>query len=239
MIPNEIYRALKRVDTPTVCNAIEVAFGKRGFANFTRSQMVATETAAEPMVGRALTATIRAMAPPADPPEAVRKRRADYYRYVSETSCPSVIVIQDLDGENVCGAFWGEVNATVHKAFGLQGAVTNGLVRDLGALPAGFPVLAGSIGVSHAFVHVVEIDVPVTVSGMAVNPGDLVHADRHGALVIPEDRVAAMPEAVQRLEAAEGLVLGPAREAGPLGYGAFLGNLGPFRGRPRLTLGRL
>ena len=221
MIPNEIYRALKGADTPTVCNAIEIAIGNRGFANFTRSQMVATETAAEPMVGRALTATIRALSPPADPPHAVRKRRADYYRYVSETSCPAVIVIQDLDGENACGAFWGEVNATVHKAFGLQGALTDGLVRDLGVLPAGFPVLAGSIGVSHAFVHVVEIDVPVTVFGMAVNPGDLIHADQHGALVIPEDRVAAMPEALRKLEATEELVLGPARAAGSLGYKAF------------------
>ncbi len=221
MIPNEIYAALKRVDTPTVCNAVEIAVGNRGFANFTRSQMVATEPAAGPMVGRALTATIRAVSPPADPPQAVRRKRADYNRYVSETSCPSVIVIQDLDGENACGAFWGEVNATVHKAFGLEGAVTDGLVRDLGSLPAGFPVLAGSIGVSHAFVHVVDIDVPVTVLGMAVNPGDLIHADQHGALVIPEDRVAAMPEAIRKLEATEELVLGPAREAGSLDYDAF------------------
>ena len=221
MISNEVYSALKRVDTPTVCNAIEVACGERGFANFTRSQMVATDPAAKPMFGRALTATIRALSPPADPPQAVREMRDRYYRYVSDAAGPSIVVIQDLDGGNACGAFWGEVNATVHKAFGLEGAVTDGLVRDLGALPRGFPVLAGSIGVSHAFVHVVDTGVPVTVLGMAVKPGDLVHADRHGALVIPKDRVAAMPEAIRKLEATEEMVLGPVREAGSLSFDAF------------------
>ena len=139
----------------------------------------------------------------------------DYYRYVSEGLRPTVVVVEDLDGETAFGAFWGEINATVHKAFGLEGAVTNGAVRDLGVLPAGFPVLAGTIGVSHGHVHVVSVDVPVAVKGLRVNAGDLVHADRHGAVVIPRDLIEEMLKALAKMTDAEEIVLGPARSAGP------------------------
>ena len=87
-------------------------------------------------------------------------------------------------------------------------------MRDLGDLPEGFPVVAGSIGPSHGFVHVLEIAVPVTVFGLTVAPGDLVHADRHGAVVIPPEVVPGLAAAIGKLRATEPLVLGPARQPG-------------------------
>ena len=60
----------------------------------------------------------------------------------------------------------GEVNAVIHKGFGLGGTLTNGVMRDLGDVPEGYPILAGSIGPSHGFVHVVANAVPVTVFGL-------------------------------------------------------------------------
>lgn len=204
------FETLRSVDTPTVCNAIEVAQGRRGFDNFTKRSLVAADAALAPVVGFAKTARIKASAPPAEDPETIKARRMAYYRYVSEAPRPAVVVIQDVDYPDSVGAYWGEINAAVHKGFGLSGAVTDGLMRDLDALAPGFQILAGAIGPSHAFVHLLDFDAPVSVLGMEVAPGDLIHADRHGALAVPSDVVAELPAAIETLIAAEKLVLEPA-----------------------------
>ena len=205
---------LHSVDTPTVCNAIEVAQGQRGFDRFSRSTVMAADPALPAMFGYAKTARIRATRPSDEPPETVRERRMAYYRYMSEAPAPRIAVIEDMDGDDAVGAYWGEVNTTVHKGLGISGALTNGLMRDLGDLAADFQVLAGGVGPSHAFVHVVEIDTPVSVFGMTIEPGEFVHADRHGAVVIPPDILPRLPEAIEKMQSSERLVLDPAREPG-------------------------
>lgn len=209
----DLVELLSRVDTPTVCNAIEVVQGKRGFRGFTRGTMVCTEPG-RAVVGYAVTAQIAALAPPTEPPEVIKARRMAYYKAMHDAPKPSVAVIEDLDYPNCIGAFWGEINTTVHKGFGMAGALTNGVVRDLGDLPQGFPVIAGSIGPSHGFVHVRSIGGPVRVMGLEVRQGDLVHADRHGAVVVPAETVARLAEAIRKLQATERLVLDPARRPG-------------------------
>ena len=205
---------LRGVDTPTICNAIEVAQNKRGFANFTHQQIFSTEPEAPALVGYALTAKIRGKRPPDDSPEVLKQRRMDYYRYVSEGARPGIVVIEDTDQEQACGAFWGEINTSVHKGFGIEGVVTNGLVRDLGDIPSAFPVLAGSVGPSHGFVHVLEYDCPVTIFDMQVQSGDLIHADRHGACVIPADILDKIIPALDQLIASESIVLTAAKKPG-------------------------
>ena len=205
-----LLNVLRSVDTPTVCNAIEAAQGKRGFNNFTKATMVASAPEEKSVVGYALTAKIAATSAPEEPAESLKERRMSYYKYMAEGQRPSVAVIEDCDFPNCVGAFWGEINTTVHKGFGVSGVVTNGVVRDLGDLPTGFPVIAGSIGPSHAFVHVREFGKPVSVFGVAVEEGDLVHADRHGALVIPSLVIPSLQHAIEKLIATERLVLDPA-----------------------------
>ena len=205
---------LKSVDTPTVCNAIEVVEGKRGFDRFTRGTVLCSDPAAGAIVGCARTAKIAALAPPTEAPDVIRARRMDYYRHMAEGSRPALAVVEDLDGADGIGAFWGEINTTVHKGLGLSGALTNGVMRDLGDLPEGFPVIAGSVGPSHGFVHVREVGTPVTVFGLTIADGDLVHADRHGALVIPADYIPDLEQAVRKLLDTERLILEPARQPG-------------------------
>ena len=205
-----LFDVLRSVDTPTVCNAIEAAQGKRGFNNFTKATMVASAPEEKSVVGYALTAKIAATSAPEEAAERVKERRMAYYKYMAEGQRPSVAVIEDCDFPNCVGAFWGEINTTVHKGFGVSGVVTNGVVRDLGDLPTGFPVIAGSIGPSHAFVHVREFGKPVSVFGLEVEEGDLVHADRHGALVIPSLVIPSLQHAIEKLIATERLVLDPA-----------------------------
>ncbi|MDP5219879.1 RraA family protein [Ruegeria sp. 2205SS24-7] len=205
---------LSSVDTPTVCNAIEVAQGKRGFNAFTRGTMLWSDPDAKPMVGYARTAKIAAVNPPAEPPEVIRQRRMDYYRHMATGTGPAVTVVEDLDYPDCIGAYWGEINSTVHKGFGISGALTNGVMRDLGDLPDDFPVVAGSIGPSHGFVHVREIGTPVSIFGLKIQNGDLVHADRHGALVIPPEVVDQLEQAILRLLETEKLILTPAQADG-------------------------
>jgi regulator of RNase E activity RraA len=204
---------LNSVDTPTVCNAIEVAQGKRGFNAFTRGTMQASDPTGV-MVGYAVTAQIAAVAPPTEDAATIRARRMAYYKAMAEGPKPSVAVVEDLDYPNAIGAYWGEVNTTIHKGFGMSGALTNGVMRDLGDMAPGFPVVAGSIGPSHGFVHVRSINQPVRIMGMDVRPGDLIHADRHGAVVIPPEVVDQLAAAIAKMQETERLVLEPARAEG-------------------------
>ena len=204
---------LQSVDTPTVCNAIEVAQGKRGFNDFTRGTMLASDTKGV-IVGYAVTAQIAAIEPPTEAVSVIRERRMSYYKAMSENVKPSIAVVEDLDYPNCIGAFWGEVNTTIHKGFGMSGALTNGVMRDLGDMAEGFPVVAGSIGPSHGFVHVRSVNQPINIFGMNIKSGDLVHADRHGAVVVPTDVIDDLEASILKMQETERLVLDPARKKG-------------------------
>lgn len=202
------------LDTPTICNAIEVVQGQRGFNHFTRGTLLASAPQNGAIVGYARTAKIRALTPPDEAPEVIKKRRLDYYKYMSAGLRPSIAVIEDTDYPNPIGAFWGEINTYVHQGFGLGGALTNGVMRDLDCMPAGFNVIAGSIGPSHGFVHVLEFDKPVSIFGMPVAPDDLIHADKHGALVIPPAVISGLAAGIQTLLTNEKLILDAAKADG-------------------------
>src|SRR5262249_16570676 len=135
--------------------------------------------------------------------------------YVAGSPRPSIMVMEDLDGEHVgYGAFWGEVQSSVHKAHGCLGVVTNGSIRDIPMIAPGFQMLAGSIVPSHAYVHVVDFGIDVNVHGMAVKSGDLVHSDRHGAVVVPIDKIDAMKTALDGLAAREAKIIAAAKAGG-------------------------
>ena len=166
------------------------------------------------MVGFAKTAKIAAISPPTESQEIIKRRRMAYYRYMSDFSGPAVAVIEDIDYPECIGAYWGEINTKVHKGFGISGALTNGVMRDLGDMAEGFPVVAGSIGPSHGFVHIREIDSEVNIFGLSVLPGDLIHADLHGAVVIPNEVISSLKDAIHKLFASERLILDPAEKEG-------------------------
>jgi regulator of RNase E activity RraA len=211
---NTLLALLRSVDTPTVCNAIEVAQGERGFNDFTRGTMLSSDPAGGAVVGYAVTAKIAALAPPQEAPNVIRARRMAYYKAMAEAPKPSIAAVEDEDFPHCIGAYWGEVNTTIHKGFGMSGTLTNGVMRDLGDMADDFPVIAGSVGPSHGFVHVTAIDVPVTIFGMTVRPGDLIHADSHGAVVVPPEVIIHLAGAIKEMQRTEKLVLGPARESG-------------------------
>ena len=163
-----------------------------------------------PLVGYARTAKIAGLAPPNDPPDIIRERRLDYFRFMAADPSPAIAVIEDLDYPSCIAGWWGAVNVAVHRGLGLKGAVTNGVMRDLDEMVDDFPILAGSIGPSHGYVHVVEMGTPVNILGMHVNQNDIIHADRHGCIVVPKDVLPDLQQAVTTVLENEAIILKPA-----------------------------
>ncbi len=207
MTTPELLEALKAFDTPTVCNALERVAPERTGYGYTTRPLVCVRPELPPIVGYARTATIRAVQPSSGDGDGDSEARLAYYESVAAAPHPTITVIEDLDPSPGVGAWWGEVQTHLHRGLGSLGVITNGSVRDLDELAEGFQVLAGNVGPSHAFVHAVEWEIPVSVHGMQVRPGDLVHADRHGAVVIPEAAAAGLPEAAAAIAKGESVLI--------------------------------
>jgi regulator of RNase E activity RraA len=208
------FEFLRSIDTPTVCNLLEmVAPERRGFG-YTVQHLHCPFPDLPPMVGFAKTVTIRAKDRVPLGEAGYMNKRLDYLDYVAAAPQPGIVIIEDLDTPVGFGAFWGEVQSNIHQSLGCLGTITNGSIRDIPMIPPGFQMLAGSIAPSHAFVHVVDFAVGVTIHGMAVNSGDLIHADRHGAVVVPVDKIDAMKPALDKLTQSETRVITAARAKG-------------------------
>jgi regulator of RNase E activity RraA len=218
MVPSESeLEFLRSIDTPTVCNLVEIVLPERRGHGYTVRHLHCPFPELPPMVGFARTVTFKAKDAVPLGQGSYMQKRLDYLDYVAATPRPSVMVMEDLDGEHAgYGAFWGEVQSNVHKALGCLGVITNGSVRDIPMIASGFQMLAGSIVPSHAYVHVVDFGIDVAVHGMAVKSGDLIHADRHGAIVVPTEKIAAMRAALDGLSAREAKIIAAARAGGDL-----------------------
>jgi regulator of RNase E activity RraA len=203
-LTSELIADLQGFDTPTVCNALEDIIPERRGYGYTTQPLVCIRPDLPPLVAIAKTASIRA----AHPSDVTGRAGVDlslgYYEYIDKGPKPSIVVIQDLDGDQRgYGAQWGEVNSNIHKGMGCLGVITDGSVRDIPDVAEGFQMLADRIGPSHAHVHIVDFNRPVTVAGMRVSDGDLIHADQHGAVVIPwevADKVKAAAALIARRE---------------------------------------
>jgi len=189
--------ALRAWPTPAISNAIEtfkVRPRNQGFMLGIKSIFPDLE----PMVGYACTATMLA-----DMPGTERDRGAAqaHWDNILDTPSPRIAVIHDLDQPRCIGSLWGEVNANIHRALGCLGVVTDGGVRDLDEVhDLGFHFFAADVIPSHAYVHLVESGIPVKMGGLVVNNGDLIHADKHGVVVIPQEIAKEVPEACQKVE---------------------------------------
>jgi regulator of RNase E activity RraA len=205
---------LREFDTPTICNALEVVTPERRALGFTTDTLICPFPHMPPMVGYARTALIRSALPQGLSGAEQRQARLEYYRYVADGSVPKISVIQDVDSRVGFGCFWGEVQTAVHKGLGCLGLVTNGGVRDLDAIAPDFQVLCGKVTPSHAHVHSIAFGGTVDVFGMIVRSDDLIHADRHGAVVIPAEAAREVAGAARLCARREEPILKVARSPG-------------------------
>lgn len=211
LLTREQLDALSMFDTPTICNAIESFQVRSRTEGFTRPELKMRSAMSErAMVGYARTGIISARQPATPAHNAVMEA---YYRQYEGFDLPMVAAIQDLDAVPV-GSFWGDVQATVHRALGCIGVVTSGGVRDIEEVKkVGFYLFSKEVLISHAYIHMIEAGTTVDICGMTVRPGDLIHADQHGAIVIPEEIAGDLAEACVRAMDAENALLEPCREA--------------------------
>tara|TARA_B100001540_G_C15701078_1_gene593902 strand:- start:168 stop:884 length:717 start_codon:yes stop_codon:yes gene_type:complete len=215
-ITKEIADILTSVDTPTISNALDIYRGDRSVDGFTQQPFVSSNPRLKPIIGIARTAKIKASAPSSLTPEEVSNLRLKYYEYMAHKPATQEIrnfcVIEDLDWPKTIGSFWGEVNVSIHKGLGLAGTLTNGLLRDLDEIDKNYMVLASAIGPSHAYVHVVEFGIEVTVSGLNIKDGDIIHADQHGALKVPPTSLEMLPRAIQFMQKKESYIIEAAKK---------------------------
>lgn len=194
---------LRQWDTPTICNGLEIVMPERRALGFTVEPMVAIDPKLPPVIGLARTGTIRAK----EPPRGKVANRLEWYDYVAKADMPTIVALQDIDDRPGYGAFWGEVQSSIHKSLGARGCVTNGSFRDLTAWAANFQMIGGRVGPSHAHVHMVDFGQPVNVFGMQVAHDDVIHADYHGAVVIPAEAVRKLPAAIDLVARREKVIL--------------------------------
>jgi regulator of RNase E activity RraA len=199
--PPEVLEALRRYDTPTLSNGIETFDIRPRDTGFASLEIRCLFPEMGTLVGYAATGMIRARGQGPDD-------QSPLWRQVQEVPAPRFVVVQDLDDPPGHGSLWGEVNATIFKALGCVGAITNGCVRDLKeAREMGFQFFARGPGVSHAYVRVVAAGEEVSVGGLTVRPGDLLAADQHGVLSIPHQVAAELAAACDRVvEREQGLL---------------------------------
>ncbi len=177
---------LKRWNTPTIYNGWE-QITKHNIAKDCFNLEVTTDFMPQmgPMVGYAVTVVI-------EPSVEGHKEKKDawsvYRRYIAEQPEPKIVVVQDLDKPAVIGSFWGEVNSNTHRSLGCVGTITDGAIRDLDEMTnAGFKAIARRLCVGHAHVIPVRWECEVEVFGTKIQPGQLIHADKHGFLALPPE----------------------------------------------------
>jgi 4-hydroxy-4-methyl-2-oxoglutarate aldolase len=202
----EQLNALRQIDSCMAANAVETFNLRLRNTGFTNGSIRCMFPDAPPMVGYAATARLRSGEPPMK--GGAFHDRTDLWNSILSIPSPRVLVLQDMDDPPGRGAFMGDVHAAILKALGCLGCVTNGAVRDLPSVSTmGVQLFGGNVVVSHAYAHIFDVNAPISVGGMDVRPGELLHGDRHGVLTVPAQIAAEVPDVAAKLGRVERKVI--------------------------------
>lgn len=204
-ISTEDLKILQKIDTPTVCNVIELFDIRPRNTGYMGAGITAGFPEMPPMVGYATTATFRSAAPALEGGDyAGMEGQLTAFEMIPE---PRVVVFQDLDDPPAAATF-GEVMCTTYKTFGCVGLITSGAGRDLDQVRAiSFPVFTGGTICAHGYCHILQANIPVHVGGITIYPGDLLHGDCNGVTTIPNSIASAVARLCEEFIEAEGIVL--------------------------------
>jgi 4-hydroxy-4-methyl-2-oxoglutarate aldolase len=196
---------LGQYDTPTICNAIELFDVRPRNTGYMDARIRACFPEMSPVVGYAATAMFRGALERAD--TLAYATLDEQVRRFAELPGPPIVVFQDLDDPPVAATF-GEIMCSTYQRFGAVGLVTSGAARDLDQVRRlGFPVFADGAICAHGYSRIHSLHVPVRVGGLAVYPGDLLHADLNGVTNIPVEIAADVADVAAEYVAAEAVVL--------------------------------
>jgi 4-hydroxy-4-methyl-2-oxoglutarate aldolase len=208
----EQLEALRRLGTCAVSNAIEAFEVRLRNSGFADASIRCIFEDFPPIVGYAATARVRTSVPPMQGHNYID--RTDWWNAILEIPAPRVVVVEDVEKHPGIGSFVGEVHANILSALGCVGVVTNGAVRGLPHVRStGFQFFAGNVAVSHAYAHIFQFGTPVEIGGLKIEPGDLLHGDRHGILKVPFEIASNIPAMAREIQDKEERVIAMCRSA--------------------------
>jgi regulator of RNase E activity RraA len=206
MLSPEQFEAIRRFDICTIADAIECFDVRLRNEGFTRPGLGPVTNPDERILGYAVTFRVRSSDPPMTQGRFID--RTDWWSAIERLPLPRVAVFETLDEDSGKGACIGDVHGAILKAFGCEGVITNGSVRDVpGLKKLGLPVFAKSVTVSHSFMHILDFGTPIEIFGLPVSPGDLIYVDCHGMLTIPIGIAAKIPEVAERISRKDRLII--------------------------------
>lgn len=209
---SDIISYLRTVDTPTVCNAIEMLDVRPGSENFTSNAVKCLYPELGPMVGYAVTAqmeTVTKMEP----------RDADitmqFYEAIEASPKPVVLVLQEIGGYREFASHSGDVMTTLVQNFGAIGLVTDCNVRDFEEVKAlNFHTFAAGVSPSHVYCRIARVGVAVQIHGMTVRPGDIIHGDINGVVQVPVERIDELPDKIKHVRNSEQELIARVKKGG-------------------------
>ncbi|MEM7231162.1 MAG: RraA family protein [Planctomycetota bacterium] len=208
------FAKLAQFDTPTVLNVIELLDVRPRDEGYTDATIKAVYPEQPPIVGYATTAKFRSSRPADDEP-AYGGLGEQVESFVKKIPEPRIVVFEDADPSPVA-ATYGEVMCSIYQSFGCVGLITSGAARDIEQVkPLGFPCFASSAISSHGYCRIVDFDTDVTVGGLHIQPGDVIHADANGVAKIPTEYVDAVAEGCGLLVEAENEIIHYVRSGTP------------------------
>lgn len=196
------FSALRQFDTCMIANAIETFKLRLRNTGFTSGKVRCMFPEFAPMVGYAITGRLRSGEPPIAGGQF--HDRGDLWGRILECPAPRILVLEDMDNSPGRGAFVGDMHAAILKALGCTGCLTNGAMRELtGIRRLGLHSFAGSVAVSHAYAHIFDLGADVTIDGMEVRTGSLLHGDQHGVVTIPAEIAREVAPVAEKLQLSE------------------------------------
>jgi regulator of RNase E activity RraA len=201
-LPPGVIEALRDYDSATISNAIEDFEVRDRTEGYASMEIRCQFPELRPMVGYAVTCTMDSTAPGPKQPNKLHQ----FLDAIAESPQPAVVVIQDVGSSNARSCFAGDMICAVYAKLGAVGVVTDGGIRDVNGIrkqATDLQVFAPGVVVSHGNGAKLDVNVPVNIGGMEVQPGDLLHGDENGVVNVPIDIAEAVVEKARQVRETE------------------------------------
>ena len=190
--------ALRRIDSPTVANAIEAFEVRDQTDGYASLELRCLFPDLPPVVGYAVTCSVDSTSPGQRRPS----QDEALCRAIAAAPKPCVVVMKDIGPDRLRGCHIGDVLSTLFQRLGAVAAVTDGGVRDLPGVrqrAPGFQLFAPGVVVAHGVHTIVEVGMTVSICGLTVRPGDLLHGDANGLVSVPLAIVGQVAEQAEKV----------------------------------------
>jgi 4-hydroxy-4-methyl-2-oxoglutarate aldolase len=202
-ITDALLQQLREFDSPTISNAIELLSLRDVTEGFSSMELRCAFPDLKPMVGYAVTCTADSTSPGQRKPD---RGLNELFDHIIAAEKPIVVIIQNCGPNIARSCFIGDMIAVAYQKLGCVGAVTDGGHRDLSGVrkkAPGFQLFSRGAVVSHGSATFVDVGIPVTVGGLTVNPGDLLHGDESGLVTVPINSIESVLQKARLVQDAE------------------------------------